>query len=100
MLEARLFKILWVDSNAWIAGQNRLFGLLRPNSQFLRVLKLMPGFAAKFSWVKFIFMRYLASNSAGDCALFCQGGEFTLTALITKWQNGFRNDLFRQFHFV
>ncbi len=43
------------------------------------------------------FTRCFVSNSASDWVLFWQGGESTRTALITRWQNGFRNDPFRQF---
>jgi hypothetical protein len=58
---------------------------------------LTPSFVANKSRLRPAFMRYFASNSAIELALFLQGGESTLTALITKWQKGFRNDPFRQF---
>jgi hypothetical protein len=39
---------------------------------------------------------YFISDFAKDWVLFWQGGESTLTALITRWQKGFRNHPFRQ----
>ena len=76
--------------------QNRLFGLVRPSCQFLRVPMLTPSFTANASWESLVFIRYSFSNSASDWGLFWQGYESTLMALITRWQKGFRNHPFRQ----
>jgi hypothetical protein len=56
------------------------------------VPKLAPSFAAKVFLEKSDFSLYFISDSAKDWVLFRQGGESTLTALITKWQKGIRND--------
>jgi hypothetical protein len=64
--------------------------------QFLRVRMLTPSFTASAPWERLVFMRYSVSNSASDWGLFWQGCESTLTALITRWQKGFRNHPFRQ----
>jgi len=55
-----------------------------------------PSFVAEAFRGKFDFSQYLVSDSASNWVLFCQGCESTLTTLITKWQKGFRNDLFRE----
>jgi hypothetical protein len=84
-----------VLSNTRKFRQNRLFGLVRPSCQFLRVPVLMPSFTANAAWERLVFMRYFVSNSASEWVLFWQGCESTLTALITRWQKGFRNHPFR-----
>jgi hypothetical protein len=78
--------------------QNRRFGCVHPRSQFLRIPKLTPSFAAKVVLEKHVSSLYFVSDSAMDWVLFWQGGESTLTALITRWQKGCRNHLFRHFH--
>jgi len=80
-------------------NQNRLLGLVRPNSQFFRVPKLTPSFSAKVPRFRLNFNRYCVSNAAKDWVLFWQGGESTLVAFITRWQKGFKRDPFRQFVF-
>jgi hypothetical protein len=89
-----------VLSNTRSSCQNRLFGLVRPNCQFLRVRMLTPSFTANAPWERLVFMRYSVSNSASDWGLFWQGCESTLTALITRWQKGFRNHPFRQIFLI
>jgi hypothetical protein len=59
------------------------------------VPKLTPSFAARVVLERLNFRRYFVSNSASDWVLFWQGGESTLTALITRWQKGCRKDPFR-----
>jgi hypothetical protein len=58
---------------------------------------LTPSFAANVPLERVVFVRYFVSFSASDCALFWQGFESTLTALITRWQKGFRNYPFHHF---
>ena len=82
-----------------ICSQNTLFGIVRPRSQFVSVPKLTPSCAAKPSWVSVDLRRYSDSISASWC-LFLQGGESHLTALITSWQKGFRNNPFRHIGFI
>src|ERR1039458_1408476 len=78
-----------------MAFQKRRLGCVRPCSQFLRVPRLMPSFAAKVSRVRIVFNRQFLSSSASDWLLFCEGGESTLMDLITRWQKGFKNHPFR-----
>src|ERR1039458_3196137 len=78
-----------------MAFQNRRFGCVQPCSQFLRVPRLTPSFAANVIVEKPDSSLYFISDSAKDWVLFWQGGESTLTALITRWQKGFRNHRIR-----
>src|ERR1039458_2108234 len=80
-----------------MAFQNRRFGCVQLCSQFLRVPRLTPSFAANVIVEKPDSSLYFISDFPKDCVLFWQGGESTLTALITRWQKGCRNHPFRQF---
>jgi hypothetical protein len=79
-----------------MAFQNRRFGCVQPCSQFLRVPRLTPSFAANVIVEKPDSSLHFISDFAKDWVLFWQGGESTLMALITRWQKGFRNHPFRQ----
>jgi hypothetical protein len=61
---------------------------------------LTPSFAANVPLERLVFIRYFVSNSASELVLFWQGCESTLMALITRWQKGFRNHLFRHIDFI
>jgi hypothetical protein len=61
---------------------------------------LTPSFAANVPLERLVFIRYFVSNSASELVLFWQGCEPTLMALITRWQKGFRNHLFRHIDFI
>src|ERR1700677_4347573 len=97
MLHLRSTGRFIVFSNTRSSCQNRLFGLVRPVCQFLRVPMLTPSFTANASWEMLVFTGYFVSNSASDWGPFWKGCESTLTALITKWQKGCRNHPFRHF---
>jgi hypothetical protein len=45
---------------------------------------LTPNFAARVALERLNFSRCFVNNSASDWVLFWQGGESTLTALITR----------------
>jgi hypothetical protein len=76
--------------------QNRRFGIVLPRSQFLSVPKLTPSRLASPVLVILLRKQWAASIS---CSLFKGGCESTLVAFITRWQNGFKRDPFRQFDF-
>jgi hypothetical protein len=82
-------------SSPRIPDQKRWFGCVLPRSQFFNVPMLTPSFVANPPLERLVFVRYLVSNSTNELVLFWQGFESTLTALITRWQKGFRNHPFR-----
>jgi hypothetical protein len=75
-----------------MVGHDFRFGRVRLNSQFLSVPKLTPSFAARMFLVILLCKRQAVSILG---KLSSRGCESTLTALITRWQKGFRNHPFR-----
>ena len=82
-----------VPKRARIVGHDFRFGCVRPNSQFLSVPNLTPSFAAKMFFAISLHKRQVISVLDKLCGRRC---EFPLTAVITRWQKGFRNHPFRQ----
>ncbi len=73
---------LWPNT-ARMFGHDFLFGRLRPRSQFLSVPRLIPSLPANVFIVILLLMRKDTNVLAMPVS---QGGESTLTALITRWQ--------------
>lgn len=78
-----------------MAGQNFLFGLLLPRSQFLTVPGLIPSRFAKSSRDRQTRKLASCNDLANDSRPEPQGGGSTRAILITRWQKGFESHPFR-----
>jgi hypothetical protein len=78
-----------------MAGQDFLFGVTRPDSQFLMVSMLTPSFVPMALRESLACKRLSNSNLRSGWPSISKGGESTLVARNTRWQNGRINTPFR-----